>query len=432
MLYQRKITAEIKKWLFKKEIIILNGPRQVGKTSLLKILTGELLKTGVAEKNTFYLNLEEVKILESLNQYPENLLKYVIAPDEINYFFLDEIQYLDNPSNFLKHIYDKYAGKIKIIATGSSSLELKAKLQDSLVGRKVSFWINPLTLEEFLLFKNFPYLDYLRKIDLPPDIKSGFDSALDEYLIYGGMPAVVLEKDRASKQKMLEGYVNDYINKDIRAIGKIENIARFNAAIKILASQIGNLLNISELANTAGISRREAEKYLDLLEFTFVLDKISPFRRNIRARLVKMPKIYFFDLGLRNAVLGNFLDLASRQDSGFLFENFIFLEFKNRMKDRIFFYRTIAKAEIDFIVEKGEKIILAEVKYKNLAKTIDSRIIQNFIEREGNIAKAAVINLSFNGRDNSIEYVDYRFAGKVVDIDSPNIYLPSNQKRDII
>lgn len=171
---------------------------------------------------------------------------------------------------------------------------------------------------------------------------------------------------------------------------------------------------------------------MDLLEFTFVLDKISPFRRNIRARLVKKPKIYFFDLGLRNAVLGNFLDLASRQDSGFLFENFIFLEFKNRMKDRIFFYRTIAKTEIDFIVEKGEKIILAEVKYKNLAKTIDSRIIQNFIEREGNIAKAAVINLSFNGRDNSIEYIDYRFAGKVVDIDNSNIYLPSKLKRDII
>lgn len=414
MLYKREITEEIKGWLFKKEIIILNGSRQVGKTSLLKLLKDELIKTGVAEKNIFYLNLEEIKIIEALNQNPENLLKYIIAPNEINYFFLDEIQYLDNPSNFLKHLYDKYAGKIKIIATGSSSLELKAKIQDSLVGRKMSFWINPLTFEEFLFFKSFSYFDYLNKTDLPPNIKTVFDSALEEYLIYGGMPAVVLEKDAALKRKMLEEYVNDYINKDIRTIGKIENIARFNIAIKILASQIGNLLNVSELANTADISRREAEKYLDLLEFTFVLDRVSPFRRNIRSQLVKMPKVYFFDLGIRNAILGNFLSVNSRQDSGFLFENFIFLELKNKMKNKIFFYRAASKAEIDFIIDRGEKIVLIEAKHKNLTKPIDSRIIENFISRAGNVDKASVVNLSFNKKDDLIEYADYRFAGRMV------------------
>jgi uncharacterized protein len=414
MLYKRKITEEIKKLLFKKEIIILNGSRQVGKTSLLKLLTDELKKSGVLEKNIFYLNLEEIKIIDALNQDPENLLKYIIASDEINYFFLDEIQYLDNPSNFLKHLYDKYAGKIKIIATGSSSLELKAKIQDSLVGRKMSFWINPLTFEEFLFFKDFSYFDYLEKTDLPPNIKTVFDSALEEYLIYGGMPAVVLEKDLTLKKKMLEEYVNDYINKDIRAIGKIENIARFNIAIKMLASQIGNLLNISELANTADISRREAEKYLDLLEFTFVLDKISPYKKNIRSQLVKMPKVYFFDLGIRNAILGNFLNANSRQDSGFLFENFVFLELKNKMKNKIFFYRATSKAEIDFIIDKGEKIVLIEAKYKNLTKPIDSRTIESFASRAGNVDKSAVVNLSFNSKDNLIEYADYRFASKMV------------------
>jgi len=160
MLYPRKITKEVKKWLFEKEIIILNGPRQVGKTTLLEILKSELAKAGVSEKTIFYLNLEELKILETLNQDPENILKYIINPKEKNYFFLDEIQYLDNPSNFLKHLYDKYAGKIKIIATGSSSLELKAKLQDSLAGRKISFLVNPLTFEESLNFKNFPALGF--------------------------------------------------------------------------------------------------------------------------------------------------------------------------------------------------------------------------------------------------------------------------------
>ena len=408
MLYPRKITEEIKKWLFEKEIIILNGPRQVGKTSLLKILKDELIKAGVSEKTIFYLNLEELKILETLNQNPENILKYITSPEEKNYFFLDEIQYLDNPSNFLKHLHDKYAGKIKIVATGSSSLELKAKFQDSLAGRKVSFLVNPLAFEEFLSFKNFPRIDYLKKEELPLDIKNDFDNSLREYLIYGGMPAVVLQKDKNRKQKMLEEYVSAYVNKDIRAIGKIENIARFNALVKILSSQIGNLLNISELSDAVEISRRDTEKYLDLLEYTFVLDKISPFKKNIKKQVVKMPKIYFFDLGIRNAILGNFLDLESRHDGGHLFENFVFLELKSQRKNKIFFYRSISKAEIDFIIEEEAKIILMEVKYKKLARPIRTQALENFIQQEKNIKQAKVINLDLNCSDNFIEYADYR------------------------
>ena len=409
MLYPRKITKEIKKWLFEKEIIILNGPRQVGKTSLLKILRNELLKSGISEKTIFYLNLEEIKILETLNKDPENLLKYITDQKEINYFFLDEIQYLDNPSNFLKHLYDKYAGKIKIITTGSSSLELKAKFQDSLTGRKVSFFVNPLTFEEFLIFKKFPFLNYLEKKDLPSDIKNNFDNTLSEYLIYGGMPAVVLQKNNDLKQKMLEEYASTYINKDVRAIGKIKNIANFNSLIKILASQIGNLLNINELSNTVNISRRDIEKYLDLLELTFVLNKILPFKKNIRSQVIKMPKAYFFDLGIRNAILGNFLKLESRRDAGCLFENFVFLELRNQAKNRIFFYRTISKTKIDFIVEREAKIILIESKYKKLTKPIDSRILKNFM-KQNNVKKSMVINLGFNYKDDLIQYADYRFV----------------------
>ncbi|MBU4256914.1 ATP-binding protein [Patescibacteria group bacterium] len=409
MLYPRKITQELKNWLFEKEIIILNGPRQVGKTSILKLIEQELTGEKIKKEQIFYLNLEEIKILDTLNNDPENIFKYVINPEEKNYFFIDEIQYLDNPSNFLKHLYDKYAGKIKIIATGLSSLELKAKFQDSLAGRKVSFAVNPLDFEEFLNFKNFPYLDYLKKKELPLNIKSDFDNNLSEYLVYGGMPAITLQKNKTLKEKMLDEYVNAYINKDIRAIGKIENIAYFNNLMKILASQIGNLLNINELSNTTGISRRDIEKYLDLLEFTFVLDKISPFRKNARTQVTKMPKIYFFDLGVRNAILGNFLDIESRQDIGSLFENFVFLELKNKAKNKIFFYRTVAKTEIDFIIEKKAKIVLMEAKYKKLAKPIDTRILQNFMERESNAKKAAVVNLNFNYKDGSVEYTDYRF-----------------------
>ncbi len=408
MFYPRKITSEIKKWLPEKEIIILNGPRQVGKTSLLEILKNELLKSGIPEKTIFYLNLEEIKILETLNQDPENILKYITIQKEKNYFLLDEIQCLDNPSNFLKHLYDKYAGKIKIIVTGSSSLELKAKFQDSLAGRKISFLINSLNFEEFLIFKNFPHLDYLKKESLPEDIKSNFDKALSEYLVYGGMPAVTLQNDWELKQKMLEEYVSAYINKDIRAIGKVENIADFNTLTKVLAAQIGNLLNINELGDTVGIPRREVKKYLDLLEFTFVLDKISPFKKNIRTQITKMPKIYFFDLGIRNAILGNFLEMESRSDAGHLFENFVFLELKNQRKDKIFFYRAKSKSEIDFVIEEKAKIILLKSKYKKLSRPINSRVLKNFMKQESDIKEAKIINLNFNCHDGLIGYSDYR------------------------
>lgn len=408
MLYPRKIVKKLKKWLSEKEIIILNGARQVGKTSILKLLKEELLKLGISEKAIFYLNLEEMKILENLNENPENLLKYIIKKDVKNYFFLDEIQYLDNPSNFLKHLYDKYADKIKIIATGSSSLELKAKFQDSLVGRKVSFLISPLSFEEFLIFKNFIYFDYLNKEELPSDIKRSFDDALTEYLIYGGMPAVALQNDKILKQNLLEEYVNTYINKDIRMIGHIDNISDFNAVVKILSSQIGNLLNISELCDTSNISRRNIEKYLDLLEFTFVINKVLPFKNNIRAQITKMPKIYFFDMGIRNAILGNFLDLQNREDRGAIFENFVFSELKSRDKYKIYFYRTIDKTEIDFITEESGQFVLLEAKYKKLDKPIDSRVLENFMKKVKNVKELKVVNLDFNYKDGIVEYIDYR------------------------
>ncbi|MFH1188016.1 MAG: ATP-binding protein [bacterium] len=410
MLYPRKILDKLTKWLPEKEIIILNGARQVGKTSILQLLKKDLLKIGILENRIFYLNLEEIKILEELNQDPENLLKYITQKNEKNYFFLDEIQYLDNPSNFLKHLYDKYSDKIKIIATGSSSLELKAKFQDSLAGRKVSFLINPLNFEEFLIFKNFVFLDYLNKEELPADIKNNFDSALKEYLLYGGMPAVVLRDDKELKQKLLEEYVNTYINKDIRMIGKINNISDFNGLVKILSSQIGNLLNISELSNTTNISRRDIEKYLDLLEFTFVVNKIFPFRKNIRAQITKMPKIYFFDTGIRNAILGNFLELQNRQDSGALFENFVFMELKNHDQYKIYFYRTVAQTEIDFIIEDAGLLDLIEVKYKKLGRPIDTRILKNFMGKVKDVKKARIVNLDFNYNGDNVYYTDYRLV----------------------
>ncbi len=408
MYFNRKIANIIEKWLEEKEIIVLNGPRQVGKTTILKILIEKLEKKRISKNRIFYLSLEELHILNDLNGDPENISKYITVSDKRNYFFIDEIQLLDNPSNFLKHIYDKYGEKIKLVITGSSNLELKAKFQDSLAGRKVVFRINPLDFEEALWFQNSAYLDYLNKEKVPSNIKNEFDKKLAEYLIYGGMPAVVLQKDIDKKKKLLNEYVNAYINKDIRSIGKIENISSFNALIKIISGQIGNLLNINELCNTLGLARREVLKYLELLEYTYVIDKAIPYNANVRSQLTKMPKIYFFDLGIRNLILNNFLSPSDRMDAGALFENFVFMELKN-LKEKIFFYRTISKSEIDFIVEVGTALLLIEVKYKNINNKIDERVLKNFGVKEKKDVNRFVVSKNLNKKDR-INYIDYRFV----------------------
>ena len=147
MIKSRKITDIIGKWIDEKEIIILTGVRQVGKTSLLQLIEEKIKMKNVSGKNIFYLSLEDINILNALNESPENIFQYVLDKNKKNYILIDEIQYLDNPSNFLKLLQDKYSGKIKLIVTGSSSLELKANFQDSLAGRKVTFEINTLDFE---------------------------------------------------------------------------------------------------------------------------------------------------------------------------------------------------------------------------------------------------------------------------------------------
>lgn len=416
MLYPRKIQHKIDNWLLREEIIMLNGMRQVGKTSILKLLREDLKNKGITETQIFYLNLEDLETLNTLNQSPKNILNYIKKTDKKNFFLIDEIQYLDNPSNFLKYVYDEYREKIKLIITGSSSLELKAKLQDSLAGRKIVFEINPLTFEEFLQFKQTDVLKYYDKKQVPVEIRSFFKKYLDEYLLFGGMPKIVLTDDYDGKKILLSNYVSDYINKDVRYIGRIDNLLKFNQLVKVLANQIGSLLNIHELANTLNLKRREVEFFLFLLENTFVVSKIIPYYKNIRSQITKMPKIYFSDIGLRNQILNNFVALSNRADNGALFENFVYLELKTILgKENIYFYRTIHKTEIDFIFEKEGVVYPIEAKYQELARPAHSRVLSNFCNLKGiNCLGAYLINLNLNLSDDKINFVTFTNLRKII------------------
>jgi len=409
MLYKRDIQEKINKWLEKEEIILLNGPRQVGKTSLLKLLRNKLMLRQIKKEQIFYLNLEKLEVQNDLNKSPQNLLNYITIKNRKAYFLLDEIQYLDNPSNFLKHIYDEYRNKVKLIITGSSSLELKAKLQDSLAGRKISFMVNPLCFGEFLRFKKADVLDYYHKGDIPLEVQNKMKKLLDEYLLFGGMPKVVLTDGKEAKKILLKNYVSDYVNKDIRYIGKIDSLLKFNQLVKILASQIGDLLNINELTNTLNMPRKKAESYLDLLEYTFILDRIVPYHKNIRSQITKMPKVYWTDLGIRNQILDNFTKLTGRNDNGKLFENFVYLELKNKMnKEKIHFYRTVHKAEIDFIFEKNGIVYPIETKYKNFSRSTGSRVLSGFCNNKNiNCPAAYIVNINLNQKHGRITFLDF-------------------------
>ncbi len=369
-IYKRKILKDIKKYLNSKETIVIYGARQVGKTTLLKYIIHNNLK----KDNIFYFDLELINLLELCNQGAGAVYKYLMekGADEKKqiYLIIDEIQYLDNPTNFIKIMHDHYP-QIKLLVSGSSTFEIKKKFRNSLVGRIVCFELFPLDFEEFLIFKNKTY-------NLTSNNSKTINDELillaKEYIKYGGYPRIVLEKSEEKKQTMLSQIINTYIKKDIRDIGNIRNLSGFNKLLQILASQSGKLLNVSELSNTLGMNRETINEYLDLLENTFIIKRITPFHKNLRSELSKNPKVFFLDTGMMHLL---WLKEFPKPIMGNVFETFVFLELMKN-KQNINFWRTTNKQEIDFIV-KNKQIYAIEAKL-NFQKT-NMKTFNNFAEQ---------------------------------------------------
>jgi uncharacterized protein len=357
---KRKLYNEVTKYLETRDVVVIHGARQVGKTSLMHLIIEEL-----GSRDYYYIDLEDSRYLELANQGVEQIVDYLVQRGFLKdsaqtfYLFIDEIQYLDNPSSFLKLFHDHYQN-IKLIVSGSSSFEIKSKFKDSLVGRTVNFELYPLDFEEFLCFKDY-FNDY-GLLDKVTDSKVQDELLLlfKEYITYGGYPKIVLTADVSMKEKYLQQIIDTYIRKDIRDIGNIRDIDKFNRLLKLLSSQSGNILNISEVSNTTGISRQTVEEYVFILEQTYIIRKVTPYYNNFRSELFKMPKIYFYDTGIRNMLLYKKLDSFI---DGNIFETAIFSELiKLLPKENIKYWRTQDKKEIDFVLDFNKKIIGLEVK----------------------------------------------------------------------
>ncbi len=348
-LKDRAILKLILNNLDNKKILGIIGSRQVGKSSLLYLIIGHLIQKNVNANHIYYFNPDDLKLHELFNNIPD-FIHFLQAGSDRKYVLTDEIQRLENPGLFLKELYD-LSLNIKIIYSGSSQLEIRSKLKEHLVGRARQFEIHRLSFSE--------YLDFNRPITR--------EQALSEMLIYGSYPEVALERHAIDKKLAIKDICQSYIEKDITDFLRIGNTDAFNRLLILLSNKIGCLLNINNLSNALKISRKEVEKYISVLEDTFIVKRVYPFHKNYKKEISKTPKIYFMDLGLRNYVISNFNDLSLRNDQGDLFENFCLLEMLNNdpySLNKINYWRTTNQTEIDFFVTKGNTTEAIEVKWK--------------------------------------------------------------------
>jgi len=330
-------------------IIGLIGSRQVGKSSIIFLMIQHLIRKNIPPQSIYYFNLDDLKLQELFYDIPE-FIHFIGKDDARKFVFIDEIQRLKNPGLFLKEVYD-LGLNIKIIFSGSSQLEIRSKLKEHLVGRARQFDIHRLSFSEYLTFA-------------APVTKK---QALNDMLVFGSYPAVALETQKIEKKMLLKDIYQSYIEKDITDFLRVENTQAFNLMAGLLANQSGQLINIDNLATSLKITRKETEKYISILEQTFIIKRIYPFYRNYKKEITKTPKIYFMDLGLRNYAANNYNDIDHRNDQGYLFENFFLLEllYKDHLsQSKINFWRTTNQTEIDFIVTGENAVEAIEVKWE--------------------------------------------------------------------
>ena len=402
---KRKIFSQLVEHLISDQMTILIGPRQVGKTYLMNELKRKL---DAEVQKTVWLNLdieEDRKRLES----QADLLSYIELQvgRERAVVFIDEIQRIEDAGLFLKGIFDMQT-PYKFIISGSGSLELKAKIIESMAGRKQLFTIDPVSFEEFVNFKtNYQYEDRLNDFFKLEEGKTA--RLLSEYMVFGGYPRIVLAETASIKQVQMQEIYRSYIDRDIHGLLHLEKIEAFTNLLKIIASQIGSLVNIDELSSTVGIDKKTIKKYLYYLEKTFIITKVTPYFRNKRSEITKSPIYYFVDIGLRNWLLGLFgLPEIPLPLSGYLFENVVFNTLKSLVEFlpiQIHFWRTKDKAEVDFILEKGLEVIPVEVKHTRFSKIKITRPFRSFLAKY-RPAKGYVVHVGNRDERKTVEDTD--------------------------
>jgi len=406
---KRKLLNNLIDHLSKKEITMIVGPRQAGKTTVMQLMMGEVKKK---RQKALFLNLDFDEERQFFSSQLKLLKKIELEIGKKGGFvFIDEIQRLDDAGLFLKGLYDRNL-PYKFIVSGSGSVELKEKIHESLAGRKQIFELSTLSFEEFVNYKtNYRYQEKLNLLfELEPEKTDVF---LEEYLNLGGYPRVVIAENLTEKRMVIDEIYQSYIMRDIGYLLQVQKIDSYSKLIRALAAQIGNSVSYNELAKTVGISLPTVSNYLWYGEKTFILRKLTPFFSNPRKEITKSPLYYFYDLGFRNYALGLFGQLSRKDDYGFIFENMVLNIILDNIRytgATVHYWRTKDGAEVDFVINYGDRLLPIEVKYKRLEKPYISRSFNNFIVKY-KPSDAILVNLSLeieeNIGDTRVNYIPF-------------------------
>ncbi len=400
MYYKREIEEKIEQYLETPEIIAIFGPRQVGKTTLLKEIHSRV-------SNPVFLSFEDIELKSLFEEDIKSFIALYIEP--YAHIFIDEFQYANMGGKHLKYIYDTTDKKIFI--SGSSAMELSINAVKYLVGRIFVFNLYSFSFSEFLRVKDENlYGLYVRSdSSISTVLSKKIYTYIDEYLTYGGYPRVILSKSEDEKKEVLKNLLSIYLLRDIKEIAKITDETKMYKLLKALSLQIGNVVVYNELSTLIGVNAVQLKTYLSVFEKAFLTKSITPFFTNKRLEIVKNPEIFFLDMGLRNVIIKNFSALEDRVDKGAMLENFVFRELIER---DVKYYRTKNGAEVDFIIDDS---IPVEIK-SNLTSMKISKSYHYFLENY-KPKKGYVLNFNqrgekvFNGVD--VVFLPHFMCGKI-------------------
>lgn len=343
---QRIVEHQIEQFLFKGKALIVFGPRQSGKTTLMEALLGK------QKKSVLWLNGDDADVREALTNTTSTRLRSIIGAHKI--VFIDEAQRIKDIGLTLKLFTDQIKD-VQVIATGSSAFELAYKTNEPLTGRKFEFQLFPLSFSEMV--EHHGLLTEKR--------------LLEHRLVFGQYPEIITSP--GMEKRLLKLLAGSYLYKDLLMLEQIKKPTLLEKLLKALALQLGNEVSNYELAQLTEADKGTIEKYLDLLEKVFVIFRLPAYSKNVRNEIKKGKKIYFYDTGIRNAIIGNFSPLNTRTDVGALWENFIisermkYLNYEESDCSR-YFWRTTQQQEIDYIEECNGKLSAFEFKWNPKAK----------------------------------------------------------------